>query len=697
MAYFGYPQAHEDDAERAVRSALTAIEGVVALRTARRLQARIGIATGVVVTGEIGSGEAQLRGALGETPNLAARLQALADPSGIVICNATHQLIGALFDYRDLGLVELRGFPAPERVWQVLGEGAVESRFEALRPSSLGQLVGREEEVELITRRWSQAKRGNGRVVLLSGEPGIGKSRLTAALEEQIADELHTRIRYFCSSHHQDSPLHPVIAQLERACGFGRGDTPDTKLAKLEALLMPASPSAEEITLFAELLSIPLSEHCLMVTLSPQLKKERTFDALLHQLEALARSNPVLMVYEDVHWIDPSSRELLDLLVDRVRPLPVLVIVTFRSEFEPPWTGQAHVSVMVLNRLDQCDGAALVRGIAGTANLGDDLIREIIDRSDGVPLFVEEVTKAVLEGSASVAALPQAALAVPATLHASLMARLDRLGPAAKEVAQAGAVIGREFGYELLAAVTGRNQGELLNALVPLCQSGLLFQRGAPPAASFTFKHALVQEAAYSTLLRDRRRQLHDDVARALQERFSDRAKMQPEVVAHHLTEAGHIEPAMHAWLTAGRRSAERSAHREAIQQLRRGLDLLATLPEGVSRDRTELDLLIALGPPLFATFGCASDEVVTAFERAAKLCERLGDSDRLMSTLEGLFLRHMVAGQTKTAFEVLKGPWRLRERAAIENNVALHIGRWVPCKCSWDDFAPHEGTSRRA
>jgi predicted ATPase len=389
-----------------------------------------------------------------------------------------------------------------------------------------------------------------------------------------------------------------VIAQLERASGFARDDSAAAKLAKLEELLMPTSPSAEEVALIAELLSIPLSECYPVVTLSSERKKEKTFDALLCQVEALARGGPVLIVYEDAHWIDPSSRELLDLLVDRICKLPVLVVITFRSEFEPPWTGESHVSVMVLNRLGRSDGMALVQRIAGNINLHEDLISEIVDRSDGVPLFVEEVTKAVLEGSAPLAALPQPGLAVPPTLHASLMARLDRLGVSAKEVAQAGAVIGREFGYELLATVTGRSQRKLLDALVPLCQSGLLFQRGTPPTANFTFKHALVQEAAYSTLLRARRRQLHGDVARVLQEHFSDRAKMQPEIIAHHLTEAGHIEPAVHAWLMSGRRSAERSAHREAIQQLRRGLDLLATLSESVNCDRIELDLLIALGTP---------------------------------------------------------------------------------------------------
>ncbi len=651
LVYFGYPQAREDDAEQAVRAGLALVDAVGRLQTPEPLRVRVGIGTGQVVVGDlIISGEGRERGVVGETPNLAARLQALAGPNAVVIGPQTRRLLGDLFECRDLGALELRGFPEPMHAYQVVRESAIESRFEALHGAMLTPLVGREEEIDLLLRQWDRAKRGDGRVVLLSGEPGIGKSRLTAALQERIEDEPHTRLRCFCSPHRQDSALHPIIAQLERAAGFEREDTPKGKLDKL-AVLTPASP--EDGALLAELLSLPTESRFPSLQLSPRRKKERTIEALLRQLEALARQRPVLMLFEDVHWIDPSSREFLDLVVERVPCLPVLLVVTFRPEFQPPWTGQAHVAVLVLNRLDRREGAALVRRVVGTEALPASVVAEIVERTDGVPLFVEELTKAVLEGGNTGTVLSRVggtALSVPATLHASLMARLDRLGSAAKEVAQVGAALGREFSYELLAAIAQRNAAELDAALDQLVVAGLAFRRGAPPHATFLFKHALVQDAAYGTLLRGKRQELHGRVAHVLEKQWPETADAQPELLAHHCAQAGLVERAIAYYARAGQRAVARSAIAEAIAQLTKGLELLTSLPDSVSRQRQELELQIALGPALVAAQGYAAPAVGETYARARALCERLDRPPEIIPVLYGQCIHHIVKGPLRLA-----------------------------------------------
>jgi class 3 adenylate cyclase len=642
LVYFGYPQAHEDDAERAVRAGLALTEAVGRLDSPQPLQARLGIATGLVVVGDlIGAGAAQERGVVGDTPNLAARLEALATPGTLVIADATRQQIGGLFELEDLGAQSLAGFAEPQPAWRVVAESGVVSRFEALR-SGATPLIGRDEELELLQRRWGQAKGGEGRVVLVSGEPGIGKSRLSAEIARQIETEPHVRLRYFCAPHHQDSALYPFIVQLERAAEFAREDGAQDKRAKLEALLAPAARDPDEIELLAELLSLPNAADDL--NLSPQRKREKLFEALLGQLEALTRVRPVLMLFEDAHWIDPTSRELMDLTVGRVARLPVLLVITFRPEFQLVWSGQPHVTVLALNRLGQRQVAALVLGLAGNTPLGSEVVEEIAERTDGVPLFVEELTKAVLERAdqhnrvaAVLSASPLPALSVPATLHASLIARLDRIGPAAKEVAQIGAVLGRSFSYELIRHLAPRP--DLDASLAQLTEAGLLFCRGVPPQSSYLFKHALVQDAAYGTLLRSRRRELHARVAAVLEKRFADLVERQPELLAHHLTGAGATAPAIDQWLKAGQFAAVRSAHTEAISHFDRGLALLASLAETTQRDRQEIELQLAKGPSLLAAKGFQSPEAVATYERARSLCEKCGDAEHLFAALWNLWL----------------------------------------------------------
>jgi class 3 adenylate cyclase/predicted ATPase len=653
LVYFGFPHAREDAAEQGVRAGLALVGAVPRLRGSEPLRVRIGIATGQVVVGDlITSGEGQERGVVGETPNLAARLQGIAEPSTVLIAPQTRQLLGDLFDYSDLGAIEVKGFPEPINVYQVVSESAVESRFEALHGATLTPLVGREEEIDLLQRHWRRAKSGEGRVVLLSGEPGIGKSRLTVALQERIANEPHTRLRYFCSPHHQDSALHPTIAQLGRAAGFERDDTSERKLNKLMALLATTSP--ENGALLAELLSLPTEGRFPPVQLTPQRKKEKTFEALLRHLEGLARQGPVLMLFEDVHWIDPSSRELLDLLIGRISRLSVLLVVTFRPEFQPLWTEQAHVATLVLNRLDRREGAALVQRVAGTGKLSSDVVAAIIERTDGVPLFVEELTKAVLEGgNARTVPSKAAALNVPATLHASLMARLDRLGSAAKEVAQVGAILGREFSYELLTAVAPQNEVELNAALDQLVVAGLAFRRGAPPQATYLFKHALVQDAAYGTLLRGTRQELHRRVAHVLEEKWPEITEAQPELLAHHCVQAGLVEQATDYYTRAGQRAFARSAMPEATTQLKKGLELLASLPDSAFRLRRELELQIELGRVLIATQGFAAAAVGETYASARTLCERLGRPPQIVPVLYGQWVHHLLKGPLRVAREL--------------------------------------------
>jgi class 3 adenylate cyclase/predicted ATPase len=628
LIYFGYPTAHEDDAERAVRSGLALIDAVATLPAPEPLKVRIGAATGMVVVGDLGgSGEAQEHDIVGETPNLAARLQAIAESNTVVIAEATRRLLGNLFELRDLGLKELKGIAEPVRVFAALRPASVEGRFEAMHASGLTDLIGREEELDLLLRRWSKAKSGEGQVVLLSGEAGIGKSRLTAALLECLAAEPHTRLRYFCSPQHMDSALYPVIGQMERAAGFTWDDTSQTKLYKFDALLAQSFTSAHDAALLAEMLSLPNDERYPTLELAPQQRRQRTLEALATQIEALARRSPLLMIFEDAHWSDPTSLEVFGRAVDRIRALGVLLIIAYRPEFDPPWIGQPHVTTLALNRLGQREISTMIDRVTGNKPLLARIRQDIVERTDGIPLFIEEMTKAVLEAGGqeeaerAVTSVPAPSLAVPATLHASLMARLDRLGPA-KEVAQVGAAIGRDFSHVLLAAVTPKSEAELNFALDRIIAAGLLFRQGSPPFATYLFKHALVQDVSYGTLLREPRRALHARIAETIENEFAEIAERQPELLARHYTEAGLIERAALLWGKAGQRALERSAFAEAVGQLRRALDQIATLPATPTLRREQINFQVALSSSLFNVKGFGP-ETTAALERASLLIEQ--------------------------------------------------------------------------
>ena len=658
LVYFGYPEAHEDDAERAVRAGLEVIVALGAIKTPALLQTRVGIATGLVVVGDLtGLGEGRESAIIGETPNLAARLQGIAEPNSVVIAEATRRLLGNLFELRDLGTRELKGLAKPVRAWLALRESTVESRFEALHPSGLTALVGRDEETELLLRRWSRAKGGNGQVVLISGEPGIGKSRLTAALLEAVGPEPHTRLRYFCSPQHTDSAFYPIIGQMERAAGFLYNDTPQQKLDKLDAPLAETSTSIEDAVLIAEMLSLPNDGRYPALELAPQQRRQKTMEALTTQIETLSRQKPVMMILEDAHWADPTSLEAFGRAIDRIRRLKVLLLVTFRPEFDVPWVARPYVTALIVNRLAEHEAGAIIDRIAGNKPLSAGIRQDIIERSDGIPLFVEEMTKAVLEAGGeiaaerAIAALPSRALAVPASLHASLMARLDRLGGPAKELAQIAAAIGREFSHPLLASVVRQPEAELESALNRLVVAGLLFRRDEPPHATYLFKHALVQDAAYGTLLREPRRTLHARIAETIESEFADIAENRPELLARHWTEAGVIDKAAFLWGKAGQRSLARSALVEAAEQLRRALDQIATLPSTPVLRGEQIKLQIALVNALMHVKGYAAPEPKAAVEQARQFIERaeaLGEPPEdpllLFSALYGVWAASYVA-----------------------------------------------------
>jgi DNA-binding SARP family transcriptional activator len=650
QVYFGYPAAHEHDAEQAVRAARALLDATGALKAPQgiALQASAGIATGLVVVGErTGVGETPQRVAIGEAPNLAAQLQTAAGGGEIVIAGSTRELVGESFDCRTSD-------PAlPADAWLVTGERVGVSRFAARRADMALPLVGRQEELDLLKRRFDQAKQGEGRVVLISGEPGVGKSRIAESLLLGLSSEPHATLRYFCSPHHMQSPFYPFIVQLERS--FEPGSTPAARLARLEQLFKPTSIDlARDVALVAELLAIPLDGRYAARALTPQQKRELTLTALVNQLEGVAAEGPVVILVEDVHWIDPTSLDLLNRAVARAAALPLLLVITFRPELQPAWLGESHVTLLPLNRLDRRDSTAMVGGVARGKAMPEAVVEQVLAHADGVPLFIEELTNALLESGslretadayAVDGALPK--LAVPTTLQASLVARLDRLGPA-RDVALIGAAIGREFSHELVAALSASPPADLDAALERLTASGLISRRGAPPEASYMFKHALVQDAAYATMLRSRRRQLHAEIGKTLVERFPATIERLPEVAARHFTEAGLVSEAIGYWRMAGQLAGSRSASAEAATSFEQALELLKTLPESQLTLEQGCDIRLELRPVLLEL--SRGQRMLECMREAGVLAERLDDDRRRGRVDAFMTVMHSLRGEMDAA-----------------------------------------------
>jgi class 3 adenylate cyclase/tetratricopeptide (TPR) repeat protein len=655
VAFFGYPLAHEGEAERAIRAGLEIVAAMqeIDVAEAGAQQARVGIATGMVMV------SAADRAAFGETINLAARLQAVAEPTAVVVSSRIRRLAGGAFEYSDLGEHELKGIERPTHVFRVMGTSRAEGRFEAATLAGLTPLVGRERELELLVERWRLAQAGSGgHIAVLTGQPGIGKSRTVSALRAQLEREGALAIGFHCSPFGVNSAFHPIVGTLERVLG-GRDDAPATRLDRLQALVTGEyGRPLEDVPLIASILSLPSEARFGVPPLTPEDRKRETIRALVELMEAIVRAGRRLVVVEDVHWADPSTLETLDVLLARVESMPVLVVLTLRPGFEWLWTVQAHVSRLDLGRLTRQQSEALVSAVAGGLALPDELLDQIVEKTDGVPLFVEELTKSLLESGALTieegryvfAGAPDD-VAVPDTLRDSLMARLDRLGPA-KEVAQIGAVIGREFSYELLAAVSALPGQELEKQVARLRDSGLTIERGWLPEAMFTFKHALVRDVAYDSLLRRRRKELHGTIARVLEERWPETAERAPEQLARHYTAAGEDEVAVGYWERAGRLALDRFALAEAVAHLSAGLDLVERLPPGPDRDRRELELRTLLGPALVAVRGWAAPEVSELLEPAFSLARSFGRSESYLPVLNGLWVHFMSAGLHAVAMQ---------------------------------------------
>jgi len=676
LVYFGYPQAHENDAERAVHAGLAILDTVKALHQDNphpefSMALRIGIATGHVVVGElIGLDTAKERSVFGETPNLAARLQALAQPNQLLIDPVTKRLVGHEFEFADLGAFSLKGFDKPVQAWQVLRTMLSASRFESYRSSQLTNFVGREQEIALLLGRWRESVDGEGQVVLLCGEAGIGKSRIARTLCDRLADEHYQTIQFQCSPYHTNTALYPAINFLRQAAGLASQDSTQAQLSKLEVMALESGiENQDTVSLLADLLSIRGDHRYTPFNVSSETRKDMTLEALVHHLQGLANRSPILFIVEDAHWLDPTTLDLLTRIIDRIRQMRVLLLITFRPDFKSVWSEYSHVTSLTLNRLPRRQSAELVAAMTGGKELPPEVQQAILAKTDGVPLYIEALTENVLESglltegndSFSLKA-PLKDLPIPDSLQALLMERVDRLGPA-KDIVQTGAAIGREFTYELLQATVEVTDGQLKNALDLFVASGLIAQEGEIPLATYHFKHALVQEAAYRTLPKKPRRVLHARIAKALESRFAERVKMEPELLAYHYEQAGLTRPAVAYWHRAARRDAERSANIEALNHFNKALDLLQALPQDPERNALELEILLARGVPLLSVKGHASDEVEHNYRRAKDLSQEHSGSVHQFRAIWGLWVFHQVRGQLANARDLAENLLALANR----------------------------------
>jgi class 3 adenylate cyclase/predicted ATPase len=664
LVYFGYPHAHEDDPQRAVRSGLGILAAMQDLNQGLQqekglqLGVRMGIHTGLVVVGTMGGQGRQEQLALGETPNIAARIQGLAASDTLALSEATWRLVQGYFDCHDLGAQTLRGVAEPIAVYRVLSESGATSRLEVAQPRGLTPLVGREQEVGLLLERWAQAQNGQGQVVLLTGDAGIGKSRLVQVLKDHVANEPHTRWECRSVEHYQNTALFPLTDLFQRLLQFQAEDTPDAKLAKLEhALSQYRLPLEESVPLFAPLLSLALPEsRNAPLLLSPQRQRQKTLETLVALLLELAEHQPVLFIVEDLHWTDPTTLELLNLVIEQIPTTSILTVLTCRPHFQPAWHHRSYLTEITVHRLAPAQVEQIVTRMTNGKTFPAAMLKQIIEKTDGVPLFVEEIAKAILESGQLTAVDDHyeltgslRELTIPATLQDSLRARLDRL-VTAKGIAQLAAVMGRQFAYALLQAVSQLDEVTLQRELGRLIEAELVYQRGMPPQSTYMFKHALIQDAAYESLLKSTRQHYHQRIARVLETQFPETAKTQPELLAHHYTEVGLPEKAVHYWYHAGQSAIERSAHVEAIAHLRQGLELLQTLPETLERVQREVDMRITLGASLLATQGFAAPEVRQTYLRAQQLCQALENPRQLFPVVRGLWHYYYVRAEYQTA-----------------------------------------------
>ena len=685
IAFFGWPRAHEDDAVRALHAALETLAAVTNIPGPVSLASRAGISTGRVVVGQIGrEGPGLSMLAVGETPNIAARLQTLAEPNTLVVSESTKQLTSAAFDFQDLGFQELKGITKPFRVYRVLSAKHKATRFEAAHASSLTPFIGRSTELNLLLDRWQKAKEGDGQVILLSGTPGVGKSKLIYELKSNIRHEPHFLLSYQCSPYHSQSAFFPVIEQIEQAAEFGANDSDANKFAKLEAYLPSSTDDpVDPALLIANLLSISTEDRNALSKLSPQQIKNRTISKLLEMLLTFSAQRPTLCIFEDVHWIDPSTLELLELTISRIDHARVLLVVSYRPEFRHTWFSGANVTMYSLTRLSRSEVTRMIRDLFKDESMPQQILDQIIDKADGVPLFIEELTSGIIRvptrrrpGENDFERTPQlTALKVPETLHDALMERLDRVVRGGRSVAQIAAVIGREFSYDLLALASRTGENDLRSALSLLEEADIIHRLDISPSNRFVFKHVLLRDAVYNSLLRGKRREIHADIAAVLEDHFAELVENQPEILAHHYSEGGNNQSAIRWWRKSGRRALANSANVEAISHFRNALQLLSALPDTSERTKEEIEIQLALGIPLIAVRGYAAAETREAFARALTLCLKLGNPPEYFQALFGLWGHSWMGGKNDAAL-AMANEFMSRSRASADSVLLMMAHR---------------------